>query len=683
MCAMIAVGGGTDIEGLKQKLASTLIVIGLISMGSVFASVAEAQIRIMPLGDSITTGYHATNSNGYRKPLYLNLTNSGYNVDFVGSQTDGDFADQNHEGHSGWHAAEDGTDDDILTRVYNWLVVNPAEIVLLHIGTNDISWGNADANEVNDILNEIDRYSQDITVVLAARIILRNDGKNLQTIAFNDAVEAMAAERITNGDDIIMVDMEHALTYPDDLADSVHPNDNGYAKMADVWYDALDNLLGVAPTITSTPVMDAIVGQLYSYDVNATGYPEPNYVLIEHPPGMTIDSNSGLIEWIPSSANDFNVTVEAGNYIAEVNQSFTIIIPTAIEFDASSSATSGDVSGNMLTWSHIVGNGNNRILLVGTVGKDKSDSNLIIDTVTYNSIPLIPVAGSAIMVGTGSRMKTELYYLLDSNLPPAGSYDVNVTYSGNVKRICTGAVSLRNVEQQPAEAVNTNYNENSDTISTNITTPTNGSWLIDVIGCSNQGIFDVNDGDEQIERFDVNSVSSAAAGSTKAAASAGSTTMGWTFSYGAERLVHSIAAFAPPKMLVISGYIENFCEVPIKGVLVDANNGGGLDITDANGFYEVWVDSNWSGTVTPSKAHYTFDPNSNAYAYVLDDVIDQNYTATNIYDLDCDGSIGFGDLGIISENWLDGPDLPGDFYKDEDDIVNFLDFADFANVWGD
>ncbi len=134
---------------------------------------------------------------------------------------------------------------------------------------------------------------------------------------------------------------------------------------------------------------------------------------------------------------------------------------------------------------------------------------------------------------------------------------------------------------------------------------------------------------------------------------------------------------------IISGYIKNGCSVPMAGILVDANNGGGHGTTDVNGFYEVWVDYNWSGTVTPGKAHYTFDPNSKAYAYVLNDVIDQNYTATNIYDLDCDGSIGFGDLGIISENWLNGPDLPGDFYEDEDDIINFLDFADFANVWGD
>ncbi len=72
---MIAVGGGTNIEGLKQKLASMRIVIGVISMGFIFASVAEAQIRIMPLGDSITHGF--THVNSYRRTLQTLLLTSG------------------------------------------------------------------------------------------------------------------------------------------------------------------------------------------------------------------------------------------------------------------------------------------------------------------------------------------------------------------------------------------------------------------------------------------------------------------------------------------------------------------------------------------------------------------------------------------------------------------------------
>ena len=67
----------------------------------------------------------------------------------------------------------------------------------------------------------------------------------------------------------------------------------------------------------------------------------------------------------------------------------------------------------------------------------------------------------------------------------------------------------------------------------------------------------------------------------------------------------------------------------------------------------------------------------------VDDISVTTYVLCDMYDLDCDGSIGVGDFRIMCENWLGGPDLPGDFYKDEDDIVNLLDFADFASVWGD
>jgi hypothetical protein len=134
----------------------------------------------------------------------------------------------------------------------------------------------------------------------------------------------------------------------------------------------------------------------------------------------------------------------------------------------------------------------------------------------------------------------------------------------------------------------------------------------------------------------------------------------------------------------ITGYIKNECNVPIEDVVVSTDTVGGQGTTDANGFYEVWVDYNWSGTVTPSKAHYTFGPNPMSYVDVLADQPDQNYVAHNIYDLDYDCYIGWGDVAIISENWLEtGENIPGDFYKDEANTVNLLDFADFANVWKD
>ena len=181
--------------------------------------------RIMPLGDSITQ------RRGYRPKLYSDLVNANYNVDFVGSVSDTSGShDRDHEGHSGWTPA------GIAASLYDWLVANPPEVVLLHIGTNEL-----DVFGVEDILNVIDSYSTDITVVLA-RIINRAT-YHQPTTEFNAAVAAMAQARIRNGDKILMVDHESALSYPNDMEDELHPNSTGFAKMAVVWFNGLTAFL--------------------------------------------------------------------------------------------------------------------------------------------------------------------------------------------------------------------------------------------------------------------------------------------------------------------------------------------------------------------------------------------------------------------------------------------------------
>ena len=96
-----------------------------------------------------------------------------------------------------------------------------------------------------------------------------------------------------------------------------------------------------------------------------------------------------------------------------------------------------------------------------------------------------------------------------------------------------------------------------------------------------------------------------------------------------------------------------------------------------NGFYEVWVDYDWSGTVTPQKQLYTFDPISTNYFNVLHDHADQNYTAYNDNDLDCDGSIGWSDVYVMSWNWLGSG--TGDIDNDGD--VDLSDFSKFSLAW--
>lgn len=82
---------------------------------------------------------------------------------------------------------------------------------------------------------------------------------------------------------------------------------------------------GSAPSITSSPVLNALVGQSYSYDVNASGSPTPVYSLNTAPSGMTINSSTGLISWKPATAGSYSVTVQASNGVSPNDvQNFTI-----------------------------------------------------------------------------------------------------------------------------------------------------------------------------------------------------------------------------------------------------------------------------------------------------------------------------------------------------------------------
>jgi cytochrome c peroxidase len=58
------------------------------------------------------------------------------------------------------------------------------------------------------------------------------------------------------------------------------------------------------PTISSTPVTSTVGGQIYTYDVNATdaGGSVMTYSLDLAPGGMTIDSATGAITWIPTGS---------------------------------------------------------------------------------------------------------------------------------------------------------------------------------------------------------------------------------------------------------------------------------------------------------------------------------------------------------------------------------------------
>jgi predicted outer membrane repeat protein len=73
------------------------------------------------------------------------------------------------------------------------------------------------------------------------------------------------------------------------------------------------------------------------------------------------------------------------------------------------------------------------------------------------------------------------------------------------------------------------------------------------------------------------------------------------------------------------------------------DDGSRTVIADGIGDYSIKVSNNWTGTVTPSKANYTFDPASKTYTDVSSDLSNENYTATRDT-LTISGNTGMGSV---------------------------------------
>lgn len=200
-------------------------------------------IKIMPLGDSITQG--VTNQNSYRRLLWFDLLNAGYNVDFVGSirwTTEGitpptpDF-DLDNEGYGGW------TSQQILDNIDGIATNNRPDIVLLHIGTNDLNINKTPQSIIDNINRTIQklRQSNPNVKVLLAQII--PDGNPDRSPQLNSLIPTLASQISTSQSPVIVVDQYSDFNGSSDTLDTYHPNNTGELKMATRWFNALKTVL--------------------------------------------------------------------------------------------------------------------------------------------------------------------------------------------------------------------------------------------------------------------------------------------------------------------------------------------------------------------------------------------------------------------------------------------------------
>ena len=220
---------------------------------------ANSAIKIMPLGDSITSGESSGVQDSafwvsYRAILHSSLVSEGYDTDFVGSLTSGNavFADAQHEGHGGW-VVDGYTAYSVLQHIGDFLSAARPKVILLHIGTNDLWQGDTAANtayELGELLDSIYNFDSNIWVILA-QIINREQSSSYRgiTSTYNTLLSQLAQSRVAAGDKLVLVDMEneagldYRLAPAGDFYDEAHPAPSGYQKMANAWLDGLMQIL--------------------------------------------------------------------------------------------------------------------------------------------------------------------------------------------------------------------------------------------------------------------------------------------------------------------------------------------------------------------------------------------------------------------------------------------------------
>lgn len=209
----------------------------------------NSPLKIMLLGDSITYGVKGISdrdSGGYRPELWQKFVADALPVKFVGSRSEGPetLGDKTHEGHPGW------TIKQIAASIDEWLNTAQPDLILLMIGTNDTSRSSLRTmiENFSDLIDKITACCPHAQLLVASIPPIHPAAKpairSLRAMYFNAAIPSIVSSKIGQVKKIHFVDM--SLSIQDltsclslDLDRGIHPNTQGYHKIANFWHDAV------------------------------------------------------------------------------------------------------------------------------------------------------------------------------------------------------------------------------------------------------------------------------------------------------------------------------------------------------------------------------------------------------------------------------------------------------------
>ncbi len=205
---------------------------------------AGKRIRVMPLGASITQGSTGSKDTGYRSFLHQMLSDAKIDHEFVGSNTaqPGSLPkDQiHHEGHPGYTIQNDADNLD------KWLGAQGADpdYILILLGSNDITQKKSDGmiQRLDAMLTRIIDKQKGLRpqaqIIIASLPLINDATMEAQNVQYAKDIVDLVVRRRKAGDKVAFVDV-HAVIKKEDKFDNLHPNDAGYKKIAELWFQRI------------------------------------------------------------------------------------------------------------------------------------------------------------------------------------------------------------------------------------------------------------------------------------------------------------------------------------------------------------------------------------------------------------------------------------------------------------
>ncbi|KAI1389382.1 carbohydrate esterase family 3 protein [Hypoxylon trugodes] len=195
-------------------------------------------LRIMPLGASITFGHGSKDGNGYRKDLRDMIVQNGNKVNMVGNNPNGTMKDNESEGWDGYRI------EQVHTKAKDSVPKYKPNLILINAGTNDCIQDykmSSAGNRMTDMINDLFDESPKATVILSTLIVNAREDIPERIDEYNAQLRQVASNFQEAGRSLVLVDMQgkNGPTLDDLISDGIHPNDEGYEKMAQVWFNGI------------------------------------------------------------------------------------------------------------------------------------------------------------------------------------------------------------------------------------------------------------------------------------------------------------------------------------------------------------------------------------------------------------------------------------------------------------